>query len=144
MGEPGYNDLVQQALFSYFAGVSQKESDAAAADASYADAVDYAQRAAKILPTNYKPVKIQGDVAKQRAPKAEVEKAAAPLYIEAIKLLEAAPDPSKYTSDAKEMNNYMGNYYLDQKDVAKAKEYFNKYLQYDPNNEQYRKFVEKL
>lgn len=144
VGEPGYNDLVQQALFSYFAGVSQKESDAAAADASYADAVDYAQRAAKILPTNYKPVKIQGDVAKQRAPKAEVEKAAAPLYTEAIKLLEAAPDPSKYTSDAKEMNNYMGNYYLDQKDVAKAKEYFNKYLQYDPNNEQYRKFVEKL
>ncbi len=42
------------------------------------------------------------------------------------------------------MYNYMGNYYLDQKDVAKAKEFFNKYLIYDPNNEDYRKFVEKL
>ena len=30
------------------------------------------------------------------------------------------------------------------KDVAKAKEYFNKYLELDPNNEAYRKFVEGL
>ncbi len=142
--EPGYNDLVQQSLFSYFAGISLMESDSVAAEASYEDAVNYAKQAAEILPSNYKPLKIQGDVAKQRASKAEFEKAAVPFYTEAIALLEAAPDPSKYASDAKEMYNYMGNYCLDCKDVEKAKEYFNKYLKYDPNNEQYRKFVEKL
>ncbi len=84
------------------------------------------------------------DIAKQKADEASVASAAVPAYTEAIALLEASKDPSRYASDAKEMYNYMGNYYLDQKDVEKAKEYFNKYLQYDPNNEQYRKFVEGL
>ena len=85
-----------------------------------------------------------GDVAKQRASKENVETAAADLYLQAIDLLEKAKDPSRYKSDAKELYNYMGNYYLDKKDVAKAKEYFNKYLIYDPNNADYRKFVEGL
>ena len=62
----------------------------------------------------------------------------------AIDLLEASPNRDRYATDAKTMYNYMGNYYLDQKDVAKAKEYFVKYLQLDPNNEDYRKFVESL
>lgn len=143
-GEPGYNDFVQQALFSYFAGVTSKESDLALAEKNFSESEEYADKAAKILPDNYKPKKIKGDIAKQRAAKEDVEKAAAPLYTEAIALLEASKDPSRYASDAKEMYNYMGNYYLDQKDVAKAKEYFNKYLIYDPNNTEYRKFVEKL
>ncbi len=144
IGEPGYNDFIQQALFSYFAGVTSKENDPALAESNFNEAGEYADKAAKILPDNYKPKKIQGDIAKQRASKEDVEKAAAPLYTEAITLLEASKDPSRYASDAKEMYNYMGNYYLDQKDVAKAKEFFNKYLIYDPNNEDYRKFVEKL
>ncbi len=42
------------------------------------------------------------------------------------------------------MYNYMGNYYLEQKDVAGAKQYFSKVLELDPNNEAYRKFVEGL
>lgn len=143
IGEPGYNDFVQQALFSYFAGVTNKENTPSLSETSFNDAVTYADKALAIM-QNYKPVKIKGDVAKQRATKEEVEKAAAPLYTEAISLLEASADPSRYAADAKEMYNYLGNYYLDQKDVAKAKEYFNKYLIYDPNNEDYRKFVESL
>lgn len=143
IGEPGYNDFVQQALFSYFAGVTNKDNDQSLSEASFNDALTYADKALAIM-QNYKPIKIKGDVAKQRATKEEVEKAAAPLYTEAITLLEASADPSRYAADAKEMYNYMGNYYLDQKDTAKAKEYFNKYLIYDPNNEDYRKFVEKL
>ncbi|MDE6771990.1 MAG: tetratricopeptide repeat protein, partial [Muribaculaceae bacterium] len=69
---------------------------------------------------------------------------AVPYYTEAITLLEASENPSRYASDAKNMYNYMGNYYLDQKDVEKAKEYFSKYLTLDPDNEAYRKFVEGL
>ena len=42
------------------------------------------------------------------------------------------------------MYNYLGNYYLDQKDVATAKKYFEKYLLLDPNNADYRKFVDGL
>lgn len=142
--EPGYNDFVQQATFSYYAGVENKTADPAKSAEYFDQTLEYVGKAAEILPTNYKPKKFVGDVAKQRATTdAEIKSAAAPAYIEAIELLEAKPD-ARYASDAKEMYNYMGNYYLDRKDVAKAKEYFNKYLEYDPNNEAYRKFVEGL
>lgn len=80
----------------------------------------------------------------QKATEENVASVAVPYYTEAIKLLEASKDPSRYAADAKLMYNYMGNYYLDQKDVENAKVYFNKYLELDPNNEQYRKFVEGL
>ena len=64
----------------------------------------------------------------QKAAEDQVASAAVPFYTEAIKLLEASENRARYSNDAKVMYNYMGNYYLDQKDVAKAKEYFNKYL----------------
>ena len=75
---------------------------------------------------------------------AEVKTVAFPMYSEAATLIEKSENPSRYARDAKPIYNYLGNYYLDQKDVAKAKECFNKYLQYDPDNETYRKFVEGL
>jgi tetratricopeptide (TPR) repeat protein len=142
--KPGYNDFIQQATFAFYAGVENKTNDPAASDKYYTMAQEYADKAQAILPDNYKPKKIAGDIAKQKASEADVASAAVPFYTEAITMLEASADPSRYASDAKEMYNYMGNYYLDQKDVATAKEYFNKYLNYDPNNEAYRKFVEGL
>ncbi len=141
--EPGYNDFIQQATYSFYAGVETKD-DADRSNGYFEQTLEYAGKAAEILPDNYKPKKIAGDVAKQRATEGEVASAAVPYYTEAIALLEASADPSRYATDAKDLYNYMGNYSLDQKDVAKAKEYFNKYLQYDPNNEAYRKFVESL
>lgn len=142
--KPGYNDFIQQATFAFYAGVENKEKDSAAADKYYAMAQEYANKAAEILPDNYKPKKFNGDIAMQKATKEEAGAAAVPAYTEAITLLEASENPARYANDAKLMYNYMGNYYLDQKDVAKAKEYFNKYLELDPNNEAYRKFVEGL
>lgn len=141
--EPGYNDFIQQATFSFYAGVENKNNPEL--QKKYFDETKaYVDKAAKILPDNYKPKKFYGDIAKQLADKAHVESAAAPYYEEAVALLEASADPSRYTTDAKEMYNYLGNYYLDQKDTAKAKSYFMKYLQYDPNNADYRKFVDSL
>ncbi len=142
--EPGYNDFIQQATFAFYAGVENKTKDTAAAEKFYGIAKDYASKAAAILPDNYKPVKFDGDIALQKAAEADVASAAVPYYQKAIDLLEASPNRDRYATDAKTMYNYMGNYYLDQKDVAKAKEYFVKYLQLDPNNEDYRKFVESL
>lgn len=141
---PGYNDFVQEATFAFYAGVENQQSDPATADKYYGICQEYADKAAAILPDNYKPKKFAGDIAKQKAPEAEVASAAVPAYTEAIALLEASENPARYASDAKVMYNYLGNYYLDQKDVAKAKTYFNKYLELDPNNEQYRNFVEGL
>lgn len=141
--EPGYNDFIQQATFSFYAGVENKNNPELQ-NKFFDETKEYVDKAAKILPDNYKPKKFYGDIAKQLADKAHVESAAAPYYEEAVALLEASADPSRYTTDAKEMYNYLGNYYLDQKDTAKAKSYFMKYLQYDPNNADYRKFVDSL
>ncbi|MDE6754623.1 MAG: tetratricopeptide repeat protein [Muribaculaceae bacterium] len=141
--KPGYNDFIQQATFAFYAGVENKDNPAEA-DKYYAICQSYADKAAEILPENYKPKKFAGDIARQKATEAQAPFAAVPAYTEALTLLEASENPSRYSSDAKEMYNYMGNSYLEQKNVAKAKEYFNKYLNFDPNNEAYRKFVEGL
>lgn len=141
---PGYNDFIQEATFAFYAGVENQKENPTEAAKYYGICQEYADKAAKILPDNYKPKKFAGDIAKQTAPEDQVASAAVPAYTEAITLLEASENPSRYASDAKVMYNYMGNYYLDQKDVANAKVYFNKYLELDPNNEQYRNFVEGL
>lgn len=142
--EPGYNDFIQQATFSFYAGVENK-NNAEAAAANYNDAKEYAGKAAAILPDNYKPVMIEGDILKQTAANAgEAALIAQPLYEKAVQLAEASADPSRYSRDLKTLYNYLGNYWLEKKDVTKAKEYFNKYLKLDPNNTAYREFVEKL
>ncbi len=142
---PDFNDYSQQATFSYYAGVESKQDNPAQAEEYFKKAYDYATKMEAALPGNYKPYKIYGDIAMQRAATdAEVKTAAFPMYSEAAVLLEKSQDPSRYARDAKTIYNYLGNYYLDQKDVANAKENFNKYLQYDPDNEGYRKFVEGL
>ncbi len=142
---PDFNDYSQQATFSFYAGVEKKQDNPAAAEEYFKKAYDYATKMEASLPGNYKPYKIYGDIAMQRATSdAEVKTAAFPMYSEAAILLEKSENPTRYARDAKTIYNYLGNYYLDQKDVAKAKENFNKYLQYDPDNEGYRKFVEGL
>ena len=140
---PGYNDYVQQATYAFYAGV-QSQDDANAAAKYYAKAEDNANKAMNIASNYPKPYKILGDLAKQKASKDQVSSAAVPFYTQAIEVIEASENPSRYASDAKEMYNYMGNYYLDQKNTPQALIYFNKYLELDPNNDQYRKFVNDL
>jgi tetratricopeptide (TPR) repeat protein len=142
--KPSYNDYIQQSVFSFYAGVQSKGNGESNYMTYFDESKEYASKASEILPDNYKPSKIRGDIAKQLASKDNVGSAAVSMYTQAVELLEASSDPSKYASDAKDMYNYLGNYYLDQKNTAKAKEYFNKYLKYDPNNSDYRKFVDNL
>lgn len=142
--DPNFNDFSQQATFSYYAGVDKKESDPAASAKYFDDALKYAAKAQEKMPENYKPKKIEGDVAIQRAAKADATKAGVAAYEQAAQLLEKAENPQRYASDAKNIYNYLGNYYLDKGDKATAKTYFNKYLQFDPDNADYRKFVEGL
>ena len=84
---------------------------------------------------------MRGDVAMMRGNKDE----ALGHYIEAVKKLEAMEgDTSRYAADAKNLYNAIGNAYLDKNDKESAKRYFNGYLKYDPDNADYRKFVESL
>lgn len=141
---PGYNDLVQQATYSFYAGVQNQKENPAEAERYYQMAEQTADKAFSLAPNYPKPLKIKGDIAKQRATEDQVASVAVPFYTQAIEIIEGSDNASRYASDAKEMYNYMGNYYLDQKDVPTAVTYFNKYLELDPNNEPYRKFVEGL
>lgn len=142
---PGYNDLVQQATYAFYAGVQEQKENPDKANQYYDLAGASADKAAAIAPNYLRPLKIKGDIAKQQTTEDQVASVAVPIYTEGIAIFEANANPSKNDiSDAKEMYNYMGNYYLDQKDVPTALTFFNKYLELDPDNEGYRKFVEGL
>lgn len=142
--EPGYNDYSQQATFSFYAGVENKDNPAVAKE-FFDDVLANAAKMESIMADNYKPKMLQGDVAKQTAANEdEAASAAQPKYEEAVVLLEKSADPSRYARDAKTMYMYLGNYYIKHDNVAKAKEYYNKYLDLDPNNDAVRKYVDGL
>lgn len=138
--EPGFNDNWQAAIFAYYAGVQTKESDPAASEAFFAKAISFGDKAAEQFPGMYRPFKLKGDIAMQQDKKDE----AINYYIQAIDALEKMDDTSRFASDAKNLYNAVGNSYLDKNDKATAKRYFNGYLKYDPDNADYRKFVESL
>ena len=145
--KPTYNDYVQQATYAFYAGEQKRsENDTEGANKYYTMSGENADKAFSMSSDYPKPIKIKGDIAKQTAPENEVGSAAVPLYTQAIAIFEglSPQDQPRYVSDAKEMYNYMGNYYLDQNDKATALIYFDKYLQLDPDNEGYRKFVDGL
>ena len=139
--KPGFNDFWQAAIFAYYAGVQQKDSDPTASNAAYDKALSFADKAQEAYPSMYRSDKMRGDVAMMRGNKDE----ALGHYIEAVKKLEAMEgDTSRYAADAKNLYNAIGNAYLDKNDKESAKRYFNGYLKYDPDNADYRKFVESL
>lgn len=143
--QPGYNDLVQQAIYAYYGGAQNLQADPAKSAKYLEMSAKYAQMASDMAPNQYKPVLILGDIDIASAPNDEARKSAGfDNYSKAIVLLENSADPSKYTSDAKKIYSYLGNYYIEQNDVAKAKEYFNKYLQLAPDDTAVRDYINKL
>ena len=140
--EPGYNDYIQAGLFAYYGAIESKE-DAAKADRLFNLALADAEKASELLPDNYRPYKMRGDVAIQRAAKENISSAAVADYTKAAELLEGKVE-ARYANDAKAIYNYLGNHYLDVKDVPTAKTWFLKVVELDPDNTEYRNFVENL
>lgn len=142
--EPGFNDYKQQGIFDFYAAVENKDNPELVQKFINA-ARENADKAKEINPNSYWPSKMYGDIAKQTAAtEAAATTAALADYEAAVALLEASANPMAYKSDAKTMYMYLGNYYAGQKNAAKEKEYFQKALEYDPNNESLRKYVESL
>lgn len=142
--EPDFNDYKQQGIFNFYAGVENRND--AALEKKYLDAAKaIADKAKELNPDSYWPSKMYGDIAKQTAANEEAAISAAVAdYEKAITLLEASANPKTYKADAKTMYMYLGNYYAGQDDKAKEKHYFQKALEYDPENEELRKYVESL
>lgn len=138
--KPTFNDMLQGARFAYYAGVQNKDN-ASEMDRYFSIANTYLDKAAELNPIMYHPLKMRGDMATLKGNAQE----GIDYYIKAIDLLEGYEgDTSRYASDAKNMYNAVGNAYLDKNDKATAKRYFNGYLKYDPDNADYRKFVDSL
>jgi len=142
--EPGFNDYKQQGIFDFYAGVENRENPVLVK--KYMDSAKVcADKAKELYPDSYWPYKMYGDIAKQTATTENAAISAAVAdYEKAVSLLEASANPMTYKSDAKTMYMYLGNYYASLKDAAKEKQYFQKAIEYDPDNENLRKYVESL
>lgn len=69
---------------------------------------------------------------------------ATPIYKQLIALLDAKEDKSGYESFYRRAYNYLANVAFNNGDKETAKEYYKKWLEYDPDNEALRKYVESL
>lgn len=142
---PGYNDFIQQALYAYYGGAQNIQSNPTASSKYFDMATEYAQKASAIADNQYKPYKILGDVDIARAANDQARKSAGfDNYMKAINLLENSADPSRYTSDAKAIYLYLGNYYAEKNNIPQAKLYYNKFLELAPDDAAVRDYVNKL
>lgn len=139
--EPSYNNYVTGATYAYYAGVQSRADDAEKAKAYFAEANELAKKAAADYPDGYKAVKVLGDVAKQTAADPAASEEAVKYYDQSLNILKGLPDKDKFKSDAVEMCNYAGIYNYNKKNDAKAREYFQLALEFDPSNEAAQKML---
>jgi tetratricopeptide (TPR) repeat protein len=143
--EPGYSDYIQVAILAYYGGGKNTTSNQQEAKRLFNEAIEYAQKAEAKDNNQYYPNKLYGDVKIANADSNSTGSVAVSDYQTAISKFEKLESPSKKAiNDAKTMYNYVGNYYLDKKDKASALKYFEKYLKYDPENQDYTRFVNGL
>lgn len=143
---PKYNDLIQQAVYYFYAAPEARENDVAAADEYLKKAANTAEIAIKQYPEQYRSYKIVGDVKIQQAnDKTLGTKIALEDYKMAAEKLILVETPSKQAlNDAKSIFAYIGNYYLNAGDKETAKKYFSEYLKLDPENTDFQQTINSL
>lgn len=140
---PGLNDYLMTSVYALYAA-RQNLDNAEVAGTYFSKATDYAQKAKEKAPNHYRPVQILGDIAKFSAKTPEEQQSVAvPIYENAIALMEANPG-SMVPAQATDMYTYVGNYYYTQKDNAKAKDYYKKALDLNPDNTALQDFYNTL
>ena len=136
------NDLYT--LSNYYLGVASSEgldamtkADALAKSQKYIDEVD------KLVPGNVLIVNLKAKIAKFREGDTN-NGAALSAYNELLSILELKPDKASYARYYKYAYNYLATYYFGKGDKATAKTYYQKWLEYDPENEALRNYVNSL
>lgn len=144
--KPGYNDIVQQARYDYYAGASQLIDNPELSKELLTKATEVADQALAISSDYPTPFIIKGQAAIALAPTDEDRlSAAVPYYTKAIEIIEGGSDPSRYASDLRDLYTYIGNYYLQQmNDVESAIPYFEKYVELTPNDQDTKAYIETL
>ena len=136
------NDLFT--LSNYYLGVASTpdideatKADAVAKSQKYIDEVD------KLVPENVQIVNQKAKIAKFREGDTN-NGAALAAYNELLSILDKKDNPADYARYYKYAYNYLAVYYFSKGDKATAKDYYQKWLKYDPENESLRKYVESL
>ena len=136
------NDLFT--LSNYYLGIASTDSldNAIKADAlnksqKYIDEVD------KKVPNNVQIVNQKAKIAKFREGDTN-NGAALDAYNELLRILDTKEDKSDYARYYKYAYNYLATYYFTKGDKATAKTYYQKWLEYDPENESLRNYVNSL
>lgn len=143
---PGYNDIVQQARYDYYAGASQLIDNPELAQQLLNTAVEVADKALEISTDYPTPYIIKGQAAIALAADDEARlSAGVPYYTTAVELIEGSSDPTRYASDLRDLYTYLGNYYLQQmNDKETAIPYFEKYIELTPSDQATKDYVDKL
>ena len=136
------NDLYT--LSTYYLGIATTDSlDAAIKADALAKAQKYVDEVDKLVPGNVRIVNQKAKVAKVREGENNTG-AALTAYNELLQILETKPDKNEYARYFKYAYNYLATYYFTKGDKATAKTYYQKWLEYDPENESLRNYVNSL
>ena len=136
------NDLFT--LSNYYLGVASSEGldDATKADA-LAKSQKYIDEVDKLVPNNVQIVNQKAKIAKFREGDTNTG-AALTAYNELLQILETKENKADYARYYKYAYNYLATYYFTKGDKATAKTYYQKWLEYDPENESLRNYVNSL
>lgn len=136
------NDLFT--LSNYYLGIASSEGlDAAVKDDALAKSQKYIDEVDKLVPGNVQIVNQKAKIAKFREGDSN-NGAALAAYNELLNILDKKPNKEEYARYFKYAYNYMATYYFTKGDKATAKTYYQKWLEYDPENESLRNYVNSL
>jgi len=136
------NDLFT--LSNYYLGIASTDSlDAATKNDALAKSQKYIDEVDKLVPGNVQIVNQKAKIAKFREGDNN-NGAALAAYNELLQILDSKEDKSGYERYYKYAYNYMATYYFSKGDKATAKTYYKKWLDYDPDNESLRNYVNSL
>ena len=136
------NDLFT--LSNYYLGIASSEGvdDATKADA-LAKSQKYIDEVDKLVPRNVQIVNQKAKIAKFREGDSN-SGAALAAYNELLSILDEKENKADYARYFKYAYNYLATYYFSKGDKATAKSYYQKWLEYDPENEALRNYVNSL
>jgi len=136
------NDLFT--LSNYYLGIASTDAldDATKADA-LAKSQKYVDEVDKLVPGNVQIVNQKAKIAKFREGDTNTGAALA-AYNELLQILDTKENKADYARYYKYAYNYLATYYFTKGDKATAKGYYQKWLEYDPENESLRNYVNSL
>ena len=136
------NDLFT--LSNYYLGIASTEGiDAATAADALAKSQKYIDEVDKLVPENVQIVNQKAKIAKFREGDTN-NGAALAAYNELLSILDKKEDKASYARYFKYAYNYLATYYFTKGDKTTAKTYYQKWLEYDPENEQLRNYVNSM